>query len=326
MRNAVRRLLLLAVLAGGCRGSEEPAPPAPPAPTAPAARSAPSAPADAAPAPAAAPVTTPAPAVAVNDAERTALLARVALVGASATAGFGAIIDDGAGGSALTTLSHVFAAAVNRRPRAIVSNGGHLMFFTAPMDVGASLVANARSTGPTLVVAVDFLFWFGYGSRGADGRPIDDEMDRLDMLESGLAFLDAFECPLVVGDLPDMSPAIGLMLSAAQVPAPDTLEILNARLHDWAAERPHVIVLPFARLVDAMRTNEPFVVGDRSWPAGSERMLVQPDRLHPTPRGLVAVMQMVAHALLERFPQLRASDFELDPDLVIRRVQEMIGS
>lgn len=310
--NATARLLLaLLLVAAGCRGSQEPEP-------APAARPA-SPPVETTDLlqPAAVEATKPAP---VDDAERTAVLDRVALVGASATSGFGAVISNDAGTSTLTTLSQVFAAAVNRTPPPVITHLGHIMFFNAPMDIGPDLVSAALDADPTLVIGVDYLFWYGHGSRGRDGRPITDEMDRLDLLDEGLAQLERFECPVVVGDYPDVTPAIGFMISAAQVPDPDTREILNARVREWAAERPNVIVLPFAQLVESMRANEGFMAGDRSWPAGSEKVLVQPDRLHPTTQGLIAIVQMVVHELLLAFPELRPADFELDPDRLIERL------
>lgn len=308
-------LLLIALLTAGCSGAEDPAPhAASPAPAVAAS------PARAATTKASKPVFAPA-----SDAERTALLDRVAMIGASATSGFGAVVRNDVGPSALTTLSKVFAAAVKRSPPPAVTNRGHLMFFNAPMDIGPRLVDGALRADPTLVIGVDFLFWYGYGSLDRNRRTITDELVRVDLLEEGLAQLDRITCPLVIGDFPDVSAAIGFMLSESQVPEADTLEILNARVYEWAAARPHVIVLPFADLVGAMRANESFTVGGHTWPADSERTLVQPDRLHPTTHGLVALVQMIVHELLDRFPLLRSTDFDLDPAIVIKRLLPPIG-
>jgi len=140
-------------------------------------------------------------------------------------------------------------------------------------------------------------------------------------MEKGLELLEQVECPVLVGDYPDMSPAIGLMLSASQMPKPETLKALNERLSVWAAARPNVSVFPLAKLVDQMRSEGTFTVGGHRWPAGSARSLMQRDRLHPTAQGLIALAQAVAVEVAGMAPTEAKDAFEVDPEVIMDRVR-----
>jgi len=146
-------------------------------------------------------------------------LERVVVIGASLSAGFGAE----------QTLAQVFAAAL-KPGHAEPVDYGDALFFTSPLSFGARMVEAALDEEPSLVLAVDFLFWFGYGSTDAEGGAMDSEDERLALLEHGLAFLARLECPLVVGDFPDMSEAVGRMISPAQMPEKATLPRLSQRV------------------------------------------------------------------------------------------------
>src|SRR5689334_1804853 len=94
----------------------------------------------------------------------------------------------------------------------------------APTQVEAA--TNAR---PTLVIGVDFLFWFCYG----DGRT---DSERAQRFEQGLKLLEQIPCPLVVGDIPDVSAATNTgIISNEQVPSASARAAANKRLKAWAA-------------------------------------------------------------------------------------------
>lgn len=214
-------------------------------------------------------------------------LERVVVIGASLAAGFGAD----------RTMAEALEASL-REPVRPVLGLGDFLFFTSPLAIGDRQVEAASDADPSLVVAIDFLFWFGYGNLDAKGQPIEVESQRLELLERGLRTLGELECPLVVGDFPDMSAAVGTMLAPAQMPAATTLPLLSRRVREWAAARPNTLVLPLSEMVAKLDSDEPIAIGRHTFPAGSE--LLQSDHLHPNLEGLVLTAQLVGDALVER--------------------------
>jgi hypothetical protein len=168
------------------------------------------------------------------------------------------------------------------------------------------------------VVGIDFLFWFGYGAKDAYGRTIDREPQRLELLEKGLAFLDDLECPLVVGDFPDMSAAVGKMLGPEQMPKLTTLPLLSRRVREWAAKRKQTIVLPLSELVPQLGSSGELHLGRHTFPAGTE--LLQDDHLHPTLDGLTATAQLICDTLVKQ-ELAREADFDFD----LASVQKKLG-
>jgi hypothetical protein len=237
-------------------------------------------------------------------------LARVAVIGASVSAGRGLKTD----------LARTLEATLARQGVAFSSHAQRY-FFTAPYPNGEKQVEEALSDDPTLVVAVDFLFWFGYGTIGADGAPMKSEDDRLKLLDSGLSLLQQFGCPIVLGDFADMSPAVGRMMLATQMPKPETLARLNARVRDWAAARKSVLLVPLAKFVGDMREQKPVTIGKREFPPAATSRWLQRDRLHTTDEGLVAVALLVEEALLQK-RLAAAADFLDDPAAILERVRK----
>jgi len=213
-------------------------------------------------------------------------LRSVVVIGASLSTGFGLE----------KKLSDVLDASL-AGPHPALRSEGDLLMFTRPERSGAEQIERAVEAEPTLVVALDFLFWFGYGTIGAGGAPIQREEDRLALLERGLKLLGELDCPLVLADFPDMSAAVGRMITREQLPAPATLAQLSARVHEFAAGRPRTVVLPFSKLVHRMKAEQEVVIGRHTYPPKSR--LLQPDELHPTLEGLVAVGQLVCDELVK---------------------------
>ncbi|MBM4098720.1 MAG: hypothetical protein FJ260_02015 [Planctomycetes bacterium] len=267
------------------------------------------------------------------------LYARVHVIGASASAGFGVRppVERGTPGrlSGLT-LAQVAECAGNGSCR--VTGDATALFSASPLSTGTEQVEGllAMDPRPTVVFADDFLFWFTYGALAVDGNrtPITDESQRLQMLESGLALLDRVvevKLPLVVGDIPDMSVAVGGMLSRMQMPKPDTLARANERIRAWAAGKPRVAVLPLARLVEELRSGKPFDAGRRSWSEATDGPLIQRDQLHATFAGTVALLARTEQSANERFLGIRQPNapgapavFEHDPATVGARVRESL--
>jgi len=229
---------------------------------------------------------------------------RVAVVGASASAGFGI--------SASMSDALELVVGGSRSPIVHTATG---MFFLSPSATGTKQLEESLAADPTLVIALDFLFWFTYGSM--------PEAARLEFLEEGLAMLARFECPLVIGTIPDMSAAIGKMLYPKQVPAPETLEAVNERILAWALARGDVVIIPLPDLLANLKAARPFEIHGELWspPEGVE--LLQWDQLHPTVTGLASVACYIVGNVTEAY-ELNVSDLVLDSDEVAMRLQDVI--
>lgn len=230
---------------------------------------------------------------------------RIAVVGASVSDGFGVVVgDEVADGDpaaskstvksapASVNLSDVLRASVPTSPAPIVHHYASGFFFSNPGSVGKSEIDRALGTKPTLVLAVDFLFWYVYGTVAVDGEVMQDEAARVANLEAGLAQLDrvlATGVPVIIGDLPDMRDAIGRMLSKNQVPAPETLEAANARITAWVATRPAVKLMQLRTLLAALKAGGALTVAGRAWDPTKLGALLQNDQLHPTFAGTVII-------------------------------------
>jgi hypothetical protein len=249
---------------------------------------------------------TPPPAVVSKPRESEArpehpLLRSVVFVGASATAGFGVVLPDPDKKERSVTLplAASFAGAVTEiatetGPRTFGSG----LFFLSPVVTGGAQVDRALELKPTLVVAVDFLFWYGYGNDNGKGGRVERESERLEKLELGFRQLERFgtEIPIVVGDFPNMERAVGKMISRDQMPEQETLRQLNERFHAWAKERPNVILFPLAELVEALKSEEVVEIAGQRFEKSKGR-LIQSDDLHPTARGSIALGLRIAEAL-----------------------------
>jgi hypothetical protein len=232
------------------------------------------------PAPAPTPVTVApvvvAPVDAAVDAAAPLVLRRIAVVGASVSAGF--------------TAPRI-AEAMRAAGTIEVIDAADLWMFRDPDGGGARQLATAVAARPSLVVALDFLFWFAYqpGDRAA----------RAASLERGLTLLATVDGPLAVGDLADMRGADPRMLPPASVPPADELAAMNARIAAWAAARPHTVVLPLAAWT------APLLAGAEVELAPGERIaassLLFLDGLHPNPLGLWYLLGQLDGALERGF-------------------------
>jgi len=217
---------------------------------------------------------------------KAALLERVAILGASASSGFnvvGEVEIDGQRHRAPIDLGDVFACT-RQDGGAPAVEAASFLFFTNPGPMGSTLATRAEEAEPTLLLAVDYLFWFGYGPVEEPEIPA-----RLALLEKGLANLERFACPMIVGDFPDMSGAIGSVLRRNQVPSPEALKALNARLEAWIEEHPHAQQFGLSAFMSKIAARESITVGGHTWAGDEVGTFLQRDRLHPTLEGLVAI-------------------------------------
>lgn len=237
-------------------------------------------------------------------------LERLAVVGASLSDGYQLQHD-------LARVLDALVVPAHQPP----AKSATLFFFANPLQTAPDELELVELDDPSALVAVDFLFWFGYGTVNAQGGAIASEGERLELLETGLELLADLDLPIVVGDFPDMSDSIGLMLTEAQVPEPETLERLNARLRAWAAERTNVAVVPLASTVETLRSGRAFTLAGLSYPERSTQRLLQADQLHPTQEGLVVIARLVGLALAS-IGAARPDDFRADVEDVLARLAD----
>jgi len=235
-------------------------------------------------------------------------LDRVVVIGASVSRGFTASQPFGGEKASRLRLDRYLDAALTAEHGPIVNDANHLLFQSAETEAKRQL-ARLQKRDPTVVVALDFLFWFLYGEPSNTG-------DRLRLFDRGLELLAEIECPLVIGDIPDASAAIGHMLSAPMVPDAATRSEANRRLGDWARVRPWVSIVPLSRFMGSAQRNEEIRLGDQTWPAGRSRELLQPDRLHPGPEGCTALALAVLSSLQSH--GLPKTAVEWRPERVLR--------
>jgi hypothetical protein len=236
---------------------------------------------------------------------------KIVVIGASASGGF--VLSEPFGGTNTTRckLNYYLDAAVTA-PHAPVKNFATALLFLSPDALAAQEIEAATNSRPTLVVGVDFLFWFCYGDGPTDA-------DRARHFEAGLKLLERIPCPLVVGDIPDASSATNTgIISVAQVPSETARRAANARLKQWAAAHPQVTVVPLAEFMRAVKANAAIKLHNGKLPAGKTRALLQADGLHPNPRGAAVLSLGILDALTKSQKRFSAA-VDWNPDEVFKR-------
>ncbi|MEI7658167.1 MAG: hypothetical protein WCK33_08900 [Phycisphaerae bacterium] len=168
---------------------------------------------------------------------------------------------------------------------------GDSLFFMSPDSAAARQLAMARAASPSVLFAVDFLFWHAYGDR-------IDAAGRRERLRKGLAELATFTCPVVVGDIPDMSHTI--LISKAQFPGKEAIDAMNVEIRQWAAARPNVVLIPLFDIVGKAIREQPLSFGGRQFTGQEARALLTFSGLHVTPAGLIALSHDCLARLAER--------------------------
>ncbi len=237
------------------------------------------------------------------------VLKRIAVVGASVSGGFG--LEAEVGGRVV--LADALDAAVSGEHAPVVSAAERL-FFIDPSMLAEKSVSRVLKARPTLVVAVDFLFWFGYGT-------VAREADRLTRLEEGLAYLERFSCPCVVGDIPDMSAAIGTMLAARQVPKKETLRRLNDRIRQWAKKRKDAATLSLSAFMETLRAGKTVRLGAY---AGTREVLLQQDQLHTTLEGTAYLAAVALDTVRRARTDIPTAAVCTDPRKIARAVRAAV--
>jgi hypothetical protein len=236
---------------------------------------------------------------------------RAVVIGASASSGFSLSEPLGGAYTDQCRLSPYLDAAITA-PHPPVKNLALALLFLSPEAIAAQEIEAATNSHPTLVIAVDFLFWFCYGNGRTDA-------ERAARFESGLKLLDHLPCPLIVGDIPDAASATNSgIISAGQVPSAAARAAANLRLRAWANNRGQVTVVCLGKIMQAVKSNAAIQSRHVSVPAGESLALLQDDQLHPNPRGAA----MLALAILDAFITGGSESLAAEVDWDLKNVSE----
>jgi len=232
------------------------------------------------------------------------------MVGASASAGFTESEPLGGPKTPQYRLSRYLDAAllVAHEP---VQNLANAMFFIQPEAAGRYQIDQALEARPTLLVGVDFLFWFCYGEGPTD-------KDRLQRFEKGLKLLEAVPCPLILGDIPDASGASDDMLPADQIPSAETMSAANRRLKQWAATRRQVVIVSLSGFMRTAMANQALTIHGHTVPEGKTRDLLQSDKLHPSALGSAVLALAILDAFQSGRPAQSAAEIRWNSKEVLR--------
>jgi hypothetical protein len=239
---------------------------------------------------------------------------RIVMIGASASAGFTESEPFGGPTTSRLRMNRYLDAALQTSHEP-VRNFSSAMFFMQPEGQGQSQSERALQANPSLLVALDYLFWFCYGDGATD-------KERLQRFEQGLKFLEPFRCPLIIGDLPDASAAVERVLTTDQIPSPAALSAANRRLKEWASARKQTVVIPLSAFMRNAMANKPLTVHGHTLGEGKTRVLLQDDKLHPSAAGCAVLALAIFDSLLSNQTALSSSDIRWDAREVYRLALE----
>lgn len=251
---------------------------------------------------------------------------RIAIVGASATAGYGVNIiteyEEGARDERGIDLADIFMASHDEKDLVFMDLGSSF-FFTRPISYAQTSVQRAEQWNADIVLGIDFLFWCLYGTDDGKGGRLKDESQRLEKLEMGLKALEELDIPVVIGNIPDMTRIGGYMLSQSQRPKIETLKKANERVMEWANEHPNIVITDLHDFIRKIHAKESFRIGEHTWDLENEEIaIIGDDQLHPTLDGLIALAQALDQAArTNETMKSRMPEFQLERDKVHARLR-----
>jgi hypothetical protein len=242
---------------------------------------------------------------------KDARLSSIAVIGASLSAGFG--IGPSLLGGAVT-MADVAHASI-RVDHAVPRNLSSTFVYLNPAGYMDRTMATLVQNPPSSLIALDYLFWAVHG--------VKSEAERNQQLDAALAGLEKMTCPILVGDLPDVTAATtGFLapITPAMLPSPALRNASNARIREWAKAHKNVTLVPLAELMKTVAGNSALRLRDNEWKDSEVQRMIQPDRLHPTAEGLVVIWIASVDEWLRNDPTLQPSSFELSSTVLLNSV------
>lgn len=250
-----------------------------------------------------------------------------AIIGASASAGFGASVGPTAESAVHTDLETTLLACISTDkwlggcdPIMLADPS----FSINPEKVGDRQLQQAVASEPSIVFAIDWLFWHVFGPQNL--APDMDDAKSLQNLDIALSKLDTLRektrAPLVVGDLPLLDGTRVKAINKAWIPPRDRVERLNQHIRAWASSRPGVSVYALSAVTDEQRfkTDDAEASVDEGSRPFASRALVQSDGLHPTAAGLCAMMFRTLDTLAND-GVIERDDLVSDPSVALARLE-----
>jgi len=207
-------------------------------------------------------------------------LERIAIVGASISAGFGG-----------TPFAEAFLAAA---PHAKVGAAASTFLFRHPVGHTKRQLARARAFEPTVIVAIDLLFWDVYGS--------SDRAWHDTALAAGIAELEAARARgawIIVGDVPLFTTASELLLPKSAIPDAESLAAANQTIRDFAT-RERVLLVPLSEWTEPLRPGgQVRLATGETVPA---QTVLAPYGLHANPTGVWFLLDRLDHFIETELP------------------------
>ncbi len=208
-------------------------------------------------------------------------LERIAIVGASISAGFGG-----------TPFGDAFTAAA---PRSQVTSAADLMLFRDPIGNTKKQLAIARDAKATTIVAIDLLFWDVYGSsdRAWHDAALASALAELEAARAGGAWI-------ILGDVPLITTASELLLPKAAIPSEELLGAANNEIRAFAAKE-RVLLVPLGEWTAPLRAAD----GEVALPTGEKipaRSLLGFDGLHANELGVWYLLDTLDRYIEQKLP------------------------
>jgi hypothetical protein len=263
---------------------------------------------------------------------------RAILIGASVTAGFACgpqLASNTQGGSAREVSERFLGIELTeeeflRRAKGIALRSvlttsyraakvrlyefANMAMFMNPRKIGREQVEVALKRKASLVIGIDFLFWFVNGRRS---RIWDPETQKLDVaamqaaeaqkLQYGLDLIEKRLLPMgitvVIGDIPDMEGCDPRICPPWMIAPRRASERANQRIRAFAQAHERVLLYPLARRAKEMRSDRFAIQLGDDERLGTVAGLLQVDLLHTTTLGSAVLAQDLLNWLAEKLPK-----------------------
>jgi hypothetical protein len=116
-----------------------------------------------------------------------------------------------------------------------------------------------------------------------------------------LSHLASFDCPVVIGDIPDGVKSVGRILAEDEYPGREAIDLANGRIAEWLKKNPKVIQISLADFPAKATADEEVTIAGETTGAGVSRArFLQWDLLHPSEQGAATLVLSSLEALQKK--------------------------